>query len=550
MAKKVTEDDIISRLQGRPLTMVEYAGAVLGKSLFRCHVCGHEWRASADNVTRGKGCPQCKLANSRVSRSDAEKRANRIGFTLLKYTKASEPVRAKCLAPECGHETSASNFQHLENLQGCRKCWERERGLLPEQVHETLNARGITLLHHAGNTSDLSRFQCQKDGHVWETNLGDVLRGQGCRKCAGLLTLTKEVVEERLQGRNITVLDYAGSGSSPHTRFRCEIDGHEWTTTANSVLAGQGCARCAGMFTYTQEELVAKMGAMKVDILIYSGYVSRQNRFRCQVDGYEWTGSIREALQNQAPCARCGGREPYTTNLMIERLKDRPVRLLQFSEGAMSRSTFKCTVPSCGHVWKSSNASVSLGTGCPKCAGVLKLTEKEARLKASTRPELTLVTYAGTSEDPNTLWHCNKCDGEWKAPVGRVFGSWGSGCPHCAETGFRPGKPATFYAYKITNALGYDYLGFGITGKLSRRDYFHQRAFSYAGASGQIIWSVDHPVGQAVRDVESEVKATFPVASSGVEGFIDEAMPYSEENERRLRTLVESRLLAVRTMSI
>lgn len=541
MAKpKVTPAEIHRRLEGRPLTMLEYAGSVLGKSRFRCHVCEHEWLASADNITRGRGCPQCKLQNSRLDWSYAETRMQRMGFTLVQYTKATEPVKVRCTNAECGHEVEKSNLQHIEHLQGCRKCWERERGLLPEQVRETLLARNIELLHHAGNTSDKSKYRCLVDGHEWETNLGDVLAGQGCRKCAGLVPLTADDVSEKLQGRDIELLQYGGSTAS-QSRFRCS-EGHEWETTVNSVVSREsGCSVCAGMFTYTFEQVAEIAKQQGLILLSYGGGVNSRSLFKCPHDGYEWYTTISNIKRSVAACPRCGNREPYSLDKMLKCLEGRQIRLLQFIEGSASYSSFSCTAKGCGHKWKATNGSVGNGSGCAKCAGVLTLTEQEARQKAATRPELTLVTYAGTSENDDTLWHCNKCEHEWKAPVGRVFGTNRSGCPNCAETGFRPGKPALFYAYHIQVA-GKDYLGYGITGNIEVRDYYHGLAFAEANATGELLWTIEHDSGELVRTVEAEVKSAFPVHNSGVTGFLRECTSYTEDMVKTLKQYVFGRL--------
>ena len=169
------------------------------------------------------------------------------------------------------------------------------------------------------------------------------------------------------------------------------------------------------------------------------------------------------------------------------------------------------------------------------------MTEKEARNKVLTRPELTLVEYGGTSESEATLWKCNKCGGSWRAPVGRIFGVHKSGCPHCAPSGFNPSKPATFYAYKIDTRHD-SFLGFGITGNIETRDYHHQRAIAEAGAVGTLLWTIDCPYGQAVKEVEAYLKTAMPIVSSGVVGFIDEAVLYSDEINTKLKAYVQAHL--------
>jgi len=57
----LTTEEVIGRLAGRPIELLEYAGAVAKKSLFRCKNdgCGHEWSAAFNNIQAGQGCPKC-----------------------------------------------------------------------------------------------------------------------------------------------------------------------------------------------------------------------------------------------------------------------------------------------------------------------------------------------------------------------------------------------------------------------------------------------------------------------------------------------------------
>ena len=539
--KKVTEAEVRGRLVGRPLTLLHYAGSILSKSLFKCHVCEHEWEASADNVTRGKGCPQCKLANSLLTKENAEKRANLLGFTLVEYTKASAKVTVQCVNPECRHRVSVRNLQHVERLQGCRKCWERARGLLDEQVYPALKARGITLLRRAKNTSDLSRFRCDVDGHEWETNLGDVLRGQGCRKCAGRMTLTAEDVRSRLVGRHIHLLAYGGTGQSPESLFQCEVDRHTWKTTANSVLAGTGCAKCAGIVPYTEFELRERLAAQDVELLFFDGYTGRNSRFRCTRDGMEWVCAIRDTLQNADFCPRCGNREEYSKEKVLSGIQGRPLQLLDFQPKSQGRSLFRCLDDACGYEWRAANTNVvGANTGCPKCAGTMPLTEEEVRGRLVGRPSVTLVRYSG-SAGSKSVWHCEDCGEDWEAKAEAVVGKAASGCPNCAVGGFKPSKPAHFYCYEISKA-GQKYIGFGITGVLWRRSGQHEDSFAEAGATGKLLWTVYHEVGSRVREVEDEIKRTFPITSSGVDGFIHEAMLYEDGLADRLYSYVMEKL--------
>ena len=148
--KRVTAEDVVRRLEGRTVELVEYAGSVLGKSTFRCKECGHIWTGTADNITRGRGCPKC-AGHIPVTREEAERR---------------------------------------------------------------LVGRGITLVEYSGATATLSTFRCDVDGHTWSTTFSSVDGGSGCQKCAYDRTaLTIEDIRERLVGRPIEIVEFGGQSA-------------------------------------------------------------------------------------------------------------------------------------------------------------------------------------------------------------------------------------------------------------------------------------------------------------------------------------------------
>lgn len=70
-------------------------------------------------------------------------------------------------------------------------------------------------------------FQCLVDdcNHIWQATTGNILSGRGCPKCAGLLPLTNEIVDQKLLFRNIKRI---GNITNNHisTEFMCEICHH------------------------------------------------------------------------------------------------------------------------------------------------------------------------------------------------------------------------------------------------------------------------------------------------------------------------------------
>lgn len=61
---KLSEDQLLSRLHGLPVKLLEYAGKVNDKSTLQCTVdgCGHIWSSKLRAIYSGRGCPACAKA--------------------------------------------------------------------------------------------------------------------------------------------------------------------------------------------------------------------------------------------------------------------------------------------------------------------------------------------------------------------------------------------------------------------------------------------------------------------------------------------------------
>ena len=121
----------------------------------------------------------------------------------------------------------------------------RKMRLSVDTVRQRLAEKGITLVGDYVDTQTKTRFRCE-EGHVWETTPNAVMCRTGCPDCAGLRPLTKEVVNSRLEGRDVTLVgEYHGAHAT--TLFEC-VEGHAWLARPNNILHGKNCPHCARQF--------------------------------------------------------------------------------------------------------------------------------------------------------------------------------------------------------------------------------------------------------------------------------------------------------------
>ena len=108
-----------------------------------------------------------------------------------------------------------------------------------------------------------------------------------------------------------------------------------------------------------------------------------------------------------------------------------------------------CECNKCGHKWMVRPYSLIAGTGCPKCAGIIKKTQEDFVTELhEIAPEIQVVgTYSGW--DQKIKARCLICGNEWIAAAGKLLS--GRGCPNCNfrhHTSF-PEQAVFYYVSKI-----------------------------------------------------------------------------------------------------
>ncbi|OOZ61597.1 zinc-ribbon domain-containing protein [Solemya velum gill symbiont] len=356
MPKKLTKEIVNQRLSDREIELVGEYSNKAKITTFRCQN-GHEWQASPGNVMRGTGCPHCptrsSLSKSAVNERIADRRIKLIG----NYSNARTKTTFKCSK---GHEWLATPGSVMRG-SSCPVC-AGNAPLTKEIVNDRIAKRGIELISEYVNTDTRATFRCKK-GHEWQTKPGDVLSGKGCRVCAGLAPLTKEIVNERLAERGIELI---GDYSANHTKttFRCK-KGHEWEAAPSSIYKkeGSGCPYCSNRSTLSRADVnrcIANRG-----LFLAGKYIDdiTHTTFKCK-HGHLWEAIPDKVIGGQ-DCPVCAGNAPLTKETVNERIRERGLKLVGDYISANTKTVFKCQIK---HEWKATPGSILAGTGCPSCA--------------------------------------------------------------------------------------------------------------------------------------------------------------------------------------
>lgn len=193
----------------------------------------------------------------------------------------------------------------------------------------------------------------------------------------------------------------------------------------------------------------------------------------CPECGNEYETSLNIRAEGTG-CPKCSRKHQIITNrmnqikkkgsisnkLLLEEWdyeKNGDLKPTQFLDTSNEKVWWKCKT--CGYEWQSRIQNRNKGTKCPKCSGI-RLFEGENDF-ASVHPDL-LKEWDYTKNrnlDPHKLhhgtslqvwWKCSKCGYEYKAPIARR--DKGSGCRKCADKANPSIKRATLI--KKSGSLG------------------------------------------------------------------------------------------------
>jgi predicted nucleic acid-binding Zn-ribbon protein len=270
------------------------------KARFKCG-CGNVWAARPNNILSGKGCPECgKISFSKKMRLSEETVRDRLaakGATLIsKYETTQSIALFQCNE---GHQWETTPNSVMTRT-GCPHCYEKNHPLTKEIVNARIADRGITMLGDYGGAHTGTVFQCSK-GHTWDARPNNILNGKNCPHCDGQFPLSKEIVNERIADRGLVMLgEYTNSVTK--TLFQC-AEGHTWEAPPGQIVAGQGCLACSGHAPLTTEivnERIAGRGLVLLDEYINN---STKRRFQCG-EGHVWE-TVPAAVLSGRGCPSC-----------------------------------------------------------------------------------------------------------------------------------------------------------------------------------------------------------------------------------------------------
>jgi hypothetical protein len=227
--------------------------------------------------------------------------------------------------------------------------------------------------------------------------------------------------------------------------------------------------------------------------------------------GHNFSATINNRTSKGSGCPVCSGRltekgvNDFITQfpLIAKELHDDKIDLSVLSKSSKIIATWQCSKNN-KHIWRTSVANRSVGSGCPYCNGK-KAFEGETDL-LTLNPVLSkewnyklngtiLPNQVTVGSEKKVWWLCNESH-EWQATI--INRHKNRGCPLCAKYGFKNNETSVLYFIKNERLESFK---IGITNLRTNR------LNDWEKSGWEMLFSFVSKDGKIIQEVESIIKS-------------------------------------------
>jgi hypothetical protein len=210
------------------------------------------------------------------------------------------------------------------------------------------------------------KFRCGTCSHTWETRPACIKAGSWCGKCAGMLPLSIEEMQELAISRGGKCISTEYISSKSKLVWEC-AEGHRWTAVPTSIKShGTWCPLCAKFPKLTIEDLqvtAASRGGWCLENRCLGVMV--KHRWKCANLSHKAWLAKPNSLRNGTWCPECSVSFPPSLEKIRAVATERGGFLLSNKYVShKAKLEWKCEK---GHIWQTSWTTVQSGHWCPKC---------------------------------------------------------------------------------------------------------------------------------------------------------------------------------------
>ena len=437
---------------------------------------GHEWQATIDRRSQGKGCPYCSGRNAIKGKNDLQT----VNPALAKewnYDKNNGltptdvlPSSNKKVWWKCGkgHEWQAM-IRSRNDGSGCPYCSGRHavngkndlqtvNPVLATEWNYERNC-GLMPMDVLPNSNKKVWWKCRK-GHEWQSTVANRNNGNGCPYCLGryavkgendLQTVNPAIAKEWNYEKNDDLKpEEFTANSNKDVWWKCS-KGHEWHASIANRNKGNGCPVCnserkTSFPEYALAYYLKRSGLDVVHSYRAKGYeldiYIPSLKIAIEYDGYYWhKNRMRKDIEKNYKCKKDGiklyrlreGLPPLNDSSIDYIVQENQKNLSKVLEAILSEIIGDCI-------------SVDMETDAVAIENLRVLTEKENSLFFS-NPETTgewhyekngvlKPEHFAPNSHRKVWWKC-QIGHEWQASIANR--NKGRGCPYCSGKKVLPG---------------------------------------------------------------------------------------------------------------
>ncbi len=307
---------------------------------------------------------------------------------LESYENSHTHIMCTCNVCKANWKATPSNLLRGYGCPECGKikCANSRRKTLSEFVEElsTINS-DIVVLGDYKTTDTKIKCRCKKCGNEWNPRPADLLKGKGCPECSKKKrsdsnprkkTNDQFISELRSINSNIQILGNYINSKTP-VECKCLICGYIWNASPCNLLSGKGCPKCAHRVQLSQEQFVEQVGKVNAGIEIVGEYRTKRTHVECKCKKcqYEWK-AVPELLLKGSGCPKCAGVLKKTQDQFVEEVKTVNPSIDVIGTYRNSNTPVRCRCHNCGNVWNPLPSTIMGGGGCPECGKKISIAKR------------------------------------------------------------------------------------------------------------------------------------------------------------------------------
>lgn len=284
-----------------------------------CEKCGHEWKATPDNLMAGKGCPSCAgVIKHTIESLQAKINASHPGKELTvfgKYVTNTDFIDCHCGV--CGYDWKPIPVNLYK--YGCPSCAgnaKYDHGRFIDSYKTKFPESTLNIIGEFNSINEPIAYKCTKCGAEDTNTPKQLIGGTGCRVCNNIVRydtdLFKLVYYDKFPNSKVLV---EGEYTKYHSHIdcKCSVCDYEWSTPPASLLSGSGCNLCASMKLRDERKLGKtefvkrcrqKFPGSKITML--GEYTNIKTKTLCECNTCNNTWEVApERLWNGSDCPEC-----------------------------------------------------------------------------------------------------------------------------------------------------------------------------------------------------------------------------------------------------